>query len=105
MPYHLLLPQVAINDIALILLSRPLVFTDQIRPACLHHPSPSLLSSPPAGYTVVGWGRTDTATSSPTLQFTGLQPLAPAECQQQYSAAAARGQLGPGIPRLDILDR
>merc|ERR1712115_561671 len=34
---------VAINDIAVIVLSQSLQFTDHIRPICLHHPSPSLL--------------------------------------------------------------
>ena len=71
---------------------------------CLHHPSAALLASPPGGLTVAGWGRTERAASSPSLRYTTLAAVAPAACQREYTAAAGRGELGPGIPELQLLD-
>lgn len=91
---------VAIMDIALVLLQHLVTFTDHVRPVCLHHPD---LARPDGALTVAGWGRTHRATSSPLLQFTTLAAVPRAECQAEYSQAAARGELGPGIPALALL--
>ena len=84
---------VAINDLAVIRLVRPVSFTDHIRPICLHQPEEA---GPGAGdLTVAGWGRTERARSSALLQYTGLQEVSAESCSLQYSQAGARGQLGP----------
>jgi len=95
---------VAVMDIAIIFLDRPVGLTDHIRPLCIHHPDPGLVAHPPKELIVAGWGRTERASSSPLLQFTGLQPINATACQEEYNIAAARGKLGPGIASLALLD-
>jgi len=95
---------VAVMDIAIIFLERPVGLTDHIRPLCIHHPDPDLVADPPGELIVAGWGRTERASSSPLLQFTGLQPINATACQEEYNRAAAKGKLGPGITSLSLLD-
>ena len=95
---------VAVMDIAIIFLERPVGLTDHIRPLCIHHPDPGLVADPPGELIVAGWGRTERASSSPLLQFTGLQPMNATACQEEYNRAAAKGKLGPGITSLSLLD-
>jgi len=95
---------VAIFDIAVIFLERPVPLTDHIRPLCIHHPDPDLVADPPGELIVAGWGRTERASSSPLLQFTGLQPINRTACQEEYNKAAAKGKLGPGINSLTLLE-
>ena len=48
---------VAIFDIAIIFLERPVQLTDHIRPLCIHHPDPDLVADPPGELIVAGWAR------------------------------------------------
>ena len=88
---------VAINDLAVVKLVRPVSLTDHIRPICLYTEASEEVTEFPAAeeFTVAGWGRTERARSSALLQFTHLQGVSAESCSLQYSQAGARGQLGP----------
>ena len=96
---------VAINDLAVIKLERPVSFSDHIRPICLYEPPDEVSEFPgvEGEFTVAGWGRTERARSSALLQFTQLQGVTAEACSLQYSQAGARGQLGP-LTQLIIRD-
>merc|ERR1711971_1050287 len=86
---------VAVNDLAVIKLVRPVSFTDHIRPICLYQLPESEFPSADEEFTVAGWGRTERARSSSVLQYTHLQGVTAEDCSLQYSRAGAQGQLGP----------
>ena len=87
---------VAVNDLAVVKLVRPVSFTDHIRPICLVPDNEKATEFPEAEeFTVAGWGRTERARSSALLQYTHLQGVTAEACSLQYSQAGARGQLGP----------
>ena len=85
---------VAVNDLAVVKLVRPVSLTDHIRPICLYQPPESEFPAAEE-FTVAGWGRTERARSSSVLQYTHLQGVTAEVCSVQYSRAGARGQLGP----------
>ena len=86
---------VAEMDIAIIKLVQPVSFTDMVRPICLFSPNIKEVEDPVNDLIVAGWGRTERARSSDTLQFTFLNFVPKKECQAQYSAAEKEGRLGP----------
>ena len=88
---------VAVNDLAVVKLVRPVSFTDYIRPICLVPGDIEKVTEFPTAeeFTVAGWGRTERARSSALLQYTHLQGVTAEACSLQYSQAGARGQLGP----------
>jgi len=83
---------VAVNDIAMLRLVRPVSFTDMIRPICLYHDQEL---TPDLELTVAGWGRTERSRSSSLLQYTDLSLVDSDQCADQYGQAGGRGQLGP----------
>jgi len=85
---------VAVNDIAMLKLVRPVSFTDMIRPACLYHDQ-ELTPDLDLELTVAGWGRTERSRSSSLLQYTFLNMVDSQRCADQYGQAGGRGQLGP----------
>jgi len=86
---------VAEMDIAIIKLVQPLLFTDRIRPVCLYSPNSEEVEDPVNDLVVAGWGRTERARSSSTLQFTFLDSVPRAKCQSVYTVAEKEGRLGP----------
>ena len=86
---------VAEMDIAIIKLVQPVSFTDMFRPICLFSPNIKEVEDPVNDLIVAGWGRTERARSSDTLQFTFLSSVPKKKCQAQYSAAEKEGHLGP----------
>lgn len=96
---------VAVFDIAVAKLRRPVLFSDTLTPICTVLPPPhSEPDSPaPGGYIVAGWGRTETSTSSELLQYTRLNQVPTHQCEEEYRQAGQGGRLGSGITGLDIL--
>ncbi|XP_043526728.1 proclotting enzyme-like [Frieseomelitta varia] len=77
------------NDIALLTLSEPVPFTQQIRPICL--PSGSQLYAGRTG-TVIGWGSLRESGPQPAvLQKVSIPIWYNSECRQKYGAAAPGG--------------
>ncbi|KOX77111.1 Serine proteinase stubble [Melipona quadrifasciata] len=77
------------NDIALLTLSEPVPFTQQIRPICL--PSGSQLYAGKTG-TVIGWGSLRESGPQPAiLQKVSIPIWYNSECRQKYGAAAPGG--------------
>ncbi|ROL50188.1 Chymotrypsin B [Anabarilius grahami] len=67
------------NDIALLELASPVVFTPRISPVCL---APSTINILPGTRCfTTGWGRTATSSSPLILQQTGLPIMSPAVCR------------------------
>ncbi|ROL50189.1 Chymotrypsin-like protease CTRL-1 [Anabarilius grahami] len=67
------------NDIALLKLASPVVFTPRISPVCL---APSTINILPGTRCfTTGWGRTATSSSPLILQQTGLPIMSPAVCR------------------------
>jgi len=89
---------VAVNDIAMIKLVRPVSFTDMIRPICVYH---DLQMTSDLELTVAGWGRTERSRSSSLLQYTFLNMVDGQKCTDQYGQAGGQGQLGP-LTHIDI---
>ncbi|ROL53388.1 Chymotrypsin-like protease CTRL-1 [Anabarilius grahami] len=68
------------NDIALLKLASPVVFTPRISPVCL---APSTINILPGTRCfTTGWGRTASTSSPLILQQTGLPIMSPAVCRQ-----------------------
>ena len=105
---------VAINDIAIVVMERPVTFTDMIRPICVFQEEVEEVKEmveleeeevvDDGGELVVaGWGRTDKGRSSALLQFTRLRRVERPTCEEQYRVAGSEGRLGPLTQGLDIL--
>ncbi|XP_071643203.1 serine proteinase stubble isoform X2 [Temnothorax longispinosus] len=77
------------NDVALLTLSEPVEFTEQIRPICL--PSGSQLYSGKTA-TVIGWGSLRESGPQPAiLQEVSIPVWSNSECKLKYGAAAPGG--------------
>ncbi|KAL0127867.1 hypothetical protein PUN28_003247 [Cardiocondyla obscurior] len=77
------------NDVALLTLSEPVEFTEQIRPICL--PSGSQLYSGKTA-TVIGWGSLRESGPQPAiLQEVSIPVWSNSECKFKYGAAAPGG--------------
>ncbi|XP_031831789.1 proclotting enzyme [Nomia melanderi] len=77
------------NDVALLTLSEPVPFTEQIRPICL--PSGSQLYSGKTA-TVIGWGSLRESGPQPAiLQEVSIPIWTNSECKSKYGAAAPGG--------------
>ncbi|XP_044159464.1 prostasin-like [Bufo gargarizans] len=80
------------GDIALVHLSRPITFTQYIRPVCM--PSASMVFPPGSSCYVTGWGRTksDEFLASPkTLQQLMLPLISREICDQMYHIDSGTG--------------
>jgi secreted trypsin-like serine protease len=81
------------DDIALLRLSQPIQYTDNIEPVCL---PPSDLSDPD-NLKVVGWGRTsEGGRPSSTLNEISLPQYSFAKCEDKYSGLLTINQLCAG---------
>ena len=105
---------VAINDIAIVIMERPVTFTDMIRPICVFQEEVEEVEEMKeeeeeeeeevgGELVVAGWGRTEKSRSSAVLQFTRLRRVARPLCQMEYRLAGSEGRLGPLTQGLDIL--
>ena len=106
---------VAINDIAIVVMERPVTFTDMIRPICVFQEEmeeekemgekeeEEEVVDDGGKLVVAGWGRTDKGRSSALLQFTRLRRVERPRCEEQYRVAGSEGRLGPLTQGLDIL--
>ena len=83
---------VAVNDIAMVKLTAPVLFTDMIRPICVFQAEDlgRDLDGEFSELLVAGWGRTERARSSPLLQFTELHQVNNDECDQDYGVTGIR---------------
>ena len=90
---------VAVYDIALVKMERPLAFTDMIRPICVFQDVEDVERE----LVVAGWGRTEKARSSSVLQFTSLEQVEREDCEAEYREAGQQGRLGPLTDGLAIL--
>lgn len=75
------------NDIAVLRLETPVVFSDFIRPICILDFNGGLDDRPA---TVIGYGKTETSTSSDRLQSVEIDIVAPAVCSRKYSTLGRR---------------
>jgi secreted trypsin-like serine protease len=81
------------NDVALLQLSSPLVYTDHIQPVCLPSNIDDLLVAGQSVF-VTGWGSTSSGGSvSPTLRQVIVPTLTPDQCQAQYGAGNIDGTM------------
>jgi len=94
---------VAIFDIALVKMERPVSFTDMIRPICVFQEEDEEVEEEMRELVVAGWGRTERSRSSSVLQFTHLTEVEREECEDEYRQAAGVGRLGPLTSGLSIL--
>lgn len=87
------LQPVLYNDIALVMLDRPVKITEYVRPACL----PTSPYPPNINLIATGWGRTEYSGSrSETLMKVSLDLFSNALCRQAYVSIPTR-QLPDGI--------
>jgi len=93
---------VAIFDIALVKMERPVTFTDMIRPICVYQENEEK-EVVEGELIVAGWGRTEKSRSSSVLQFTSLQEVEREECEAMYREAGQAGRLGPLTEGLAVL--
>lgn len=85
---------VAVRDIAIVKLLRPVEFSKNLKPICLFSNQVELVENPLDEFRVAGWGRTEKARSSDVLQFTHLKSVKRKECQREYTRAEKEGRLG-----------
>ncbi|XP_060654202.1 serine protease grass-like [Drosophila nasuta] len=80
------------NDIALIKLSRAVVFSRTIRPICL----PTTDVNVNENFLVTGWGKTENQTLSDVLREANIKLRNPRTCQQSFRREIAQSQLCVG---------
>ncbi|XP_043947589.1 melanization protease 1-like [Drosophila biarmipes] len=91
--------QDAKNDIALLQLATPVVYSDYIRPICLSVDMPS--QGLPRTFNASGWGRTAYESESPVLQATTLHLQDPDHCNRRFDVQLDDSQLCVGTSHSD----
>ena len=85
------------NDIALLELNTPAVFSRNVRTVTLNSPG-----SIGENLTVIGWGIRETGTTSPVLRQARIPSVSRETCQSSYSKTVTSNMLCAGVPQGDI---